>query len=428
MKLYLKNGRAVAKEGRAVLCDECPCTGCQYTYYVDHSRTESGDGKTWETAFRSVNDTLNSLEISTYRLSGCIIYVKIRGTVDYAINGENRDNRNYADMWFQPENDETRVNCIVNSSILPILSDIDNAHLVFDRWDISGSADYRQSYLSTIIYNCSYVTFLDINVDFSSDVLSANSNIALFSGGRMNFIGGNIHLTAVRYEGIPGIPMRDYGIVIALENISFATIRNLSIAIALEAHGNSAEYPYFRQIIATGLDPGSCTLENIAVRISGNVSDVRYFYAAAYTPRESGPSLFVSCSGEFSVNVDHGGWDPETSNSQYCCFSGYNLEKQEFRDCVQCCEESNPDPNPGANLCNTTCKPLPASSPAAARLMSAVPASPGTSCRYAEDTGEKAFPAAPCRGNRIICRKIDGHVSYAKACRPDKCKFYEKHS
>ena len=54
----------------------------------------------------------------------------------------------------------------------------------------------------------------------------------------------------------------------------------------------------------------------------------------------------------------------------------------------------------------------------------AVPAS--TSCRYAEDTGEKAFPAAPCRGNRIICHKIDGHVSYTKACTPEKCKYYEE--
>lgn len=71
--------------------------------------------------------------------------------------------------------------------------------------------------------------------------------------------------------------------------------------------------------------------------------------------------------------------------------------------------------------------PLPApSAPAAARLMSAAPASPGTSCRYAEDTGEKAFPNLPCRGNRIVCHKIDGHVSYARACRPGKCKFYEE--
>lgn len=56
----------------------------------------------------------------------------------------------------------------------------------------------------------------------------------------------------------------------------------------------------------------------------------------------------------------------------------------------------------------------------------AVTAAPSTSCRYAEDTGEKAFPAAPCRGNRIICHRIEGHVSYTKACTPEKCKFYEE--
>lgn len=47
-------------------------------------------------------------------------------------------------------------------------------------------------------------------------------------------------------------------------------------------------------------------------------------------------------------------------------------------------------------------------------------------CRYAEDTGKRAFPAAPCRGNRIICHRIAGHTSYTKACTPEKCRFYEK--
>ncbi len=50
----------------------------------------------------------------------------------------------------------------------------------------------------------------------------------------------------------------------------------------------------------------------------------------------------------------------------------------------------------------------------------------GTRCRFAEDTGKRAFPAAPCRGNRIICHKIEGHTSYTKACSPEKCKFYEE--
>lgn len=54
------------------------------------------------------------------------------------------------------------------------------------------------------------------------------------------------------------------------------------------------------------------------------------------------------------------------------------------------------------------------------------PPASGVRCRYAEDTGEKAFPAAPCRGNRIICHKIEGHTSYTKACTPEKCKFYEE--
>ena len=48
-----------------------------------------------------------------------------------------------------------------------------------------------------------------------------------------------------------------------------------------------------------------------------------------------------------------------------------------------------------------------------------------TTCKYAEDTGERAFVAAPCRGNKIICRKIDGHISYTKACCAEQCKFFE---
>ena len=65
-------------------------------------------------------------------------------------------------------------------------------------------------------------------------------------------------------------------------------------------------------------------------------------------------------------------------------------------------------------------------SASASMLRTASAASPSTSCKYAEDTGERAFPAAPCRGNRIICHKIDGHTSYTKACSPEKCKFYEE--
>ena len=56
----------------------------------------------------------------------------------------------------------------------------------------------------------------------------------------------------------------------------------------------------------------------------------------------------------------------------------------------------------------------------------AATASPSTACRYAEDTGEKAFPAAPCRGNRIICHRLEGHVSYTKACTPEKCTLFEQ--
>ena len=49
----------------------------------------------------------------------------------------------------------------------------------------------------------------------------------------------------------------------------------------------------------------------------------------------------------------------------------------------------------------------------------------GGGCRYAFDTGERAFVTLPCRGNRIECKRT-GSTSYAAACRPDKCNFYEE--
>ena len=48
-------------------------------------------------------------------------------------------------------------------------------------------------------------------------------------------------------------------------------------------------------------------------------------------------------------------------------------------------------------------------------------------CRYAQDTGEVAFQAAPCRGNRIICQhpQNTGFVSYGRQCRREKCVFFD---
>lgn len=51
---------------------------------------------------------------------------------------------------------------------------------------------------------------------------------------------------------------------------------------------------------------------------------------------------------------------------------------------------------------------------------------PTTACKYAQDTGEIAFVRAPCRGNKIICKKISGHVSFAKACNSEFCKYFEQ--
>ncbi len=49
----------------------------------------------------------------------------------------------------------------------------------------------------------------------------------------------------------------------------------------------------------------------------------------------------------------------------------------------------------------------------------------GVLCVHAHDTGEPAFVGLPGRGARIECRKT-GIVTYAAACRPDKCISYEE--
>jgi len=49
----------------------------------------------------------------------------------------------------------------------------------------------------------------------------------------------------------------------------------------------------------------------------------------------------------------------------------------------------------------------------------------GTLCRHAVDTGEPAFLALPCRGNRIECRKT-GVTTYAAACRGGNCGYYAR--
>lgn len=48
-------------------------------------------------------------------------------------------------------------------------------------------------------------------------------------------------------------------------------------------------------------------------------------------------------------------------------------------------------------------------------------------CKHAFDTGEIAFPTAPCRGHRIICQHPQnaGFVSYGRQCQREKCVFFD---
>lgn len=92
-RAWLNKGRMVLKDGRAALCDECPC-GCgpyagyyDYAYYVDYSAAASGDGLAPATAFKTLNDVFNSADIYNYRKAGKIVCVFIAGAITWHPQG-----------------------------------------------------------------------------------------------------------------------------------------------------------------------------------------------------------------------------------------------------------------------------------------------------------------------------------------------------
>lgn len=87
MKPYLKNGRIVMQNGRAILCDECPCE-CYRTFYLDTTLPEGGDGKSWETAFNDMNTAVLNYELMKARVdiglrTDRFICLRVRGVTTY---------------------------------------------------------------------------------------------------------------------------------------------------------------------------------------------------------------------------------------------------------------------------------------------------------------------------------------------------------
>jgi len=137
---WYKGKRLIYSGKRKVLCAECPC-GCRYTYYVDHSLATSGDGLTWETAFNTINRVFALAYIKDYRDAGCTIYVKIRGAVNYRIDGQYLaySMENY--VYLQPEDDDHRVtyNFFSSSedSLYLVMREFYTVYVVFEKWDFN---------------------------------------------------------------------------------------------------------------------------------------------------------------------------------------------------------------------------------------------------------------------------------------------------
>ena len=394
MRMYSRHGRTVLANGRTILCYICPC-GCPAVFYVDHSRSESGDGKSWETAFNSINDVFTG-KTQRYRNRGCNIYVRIRGTVNYSIAGTGYNSK-YKDpiayVYLMPETDESFVECELSN--IPLVDNFSyHDAIVFYRWKISAKTTSEGGLFGDGSNSPRHTTILDstINIDQSLSDLRGGTYIS-------------------------GIDIGNY-----------ATIKNSTINVVFDIRGKQNNEAVTSCHGIYNFISG--TFENVNVNLSGNISGL--YRVKIYAYRDGlDSSSYYNCSSSFSVNVLNasGGYG-------ICRFYNGRSSDNKFKNCTHYCDtagdfsDGNSDSfceyRPGSR--STSCAPVTNTDDLllSSTYMNAASATPSTSCRYAEDTGEKAFPAAPCRGNRIICHKIEGHTSYTKACSPEKCKFYEE--
>lgn len=391
MKLFTYKGRAALRGNRAILCNYCPC-GCPDVVYVDYNKSESGNGKTWETAFKSINSVLDSDEIYSYRKKGCEILVRIRGIVNETITGKwFRDE--FPMIYLYPETDDLRVTC--NLSDVPLIKDYSRGcSLTFYNWDIYSNntspitltdiftREYAYNYINTnIYYNLNTSSFLALSVLYLSSK-SRVENVSLNINIESNYTGSD-----EKTHGIQGV---------------------------------RAEY-------------GECVISNCKVNFTGSIKNAYRVILRSFFLIDAGS--VISCGSDFNVNISD-------------CSGGYGLcrfyhtrgDKTEFYNCTQYCktfgnffEDNNDSFCDDSGARGGSCLPLNSDDEANFSGYSAVLFSNNassskikTNCKFAVDTGELAFMSAPCRGNRIMCEKIPGFISYAKACSPEKCKFFQE--
>ena len=391
MRLFTNKGRAVLQGNKAILCNYCPC-GCPDVVYVDYNKSESGNGKTWETAFKSINAVLDSDEIYSYRKKGCEILVRIRGIVNETITGKwFRDE--FPMIYLYPETDDLRVTC--NLSDVPLIkSSSYGCSLTFYNWDIT-SNNKVQVVLGDIFTPQYAYNYINTNIYYN---LNTSSLLA--------------------------------GSILRLGSKSKA--ENLSLNINVESnYGNSDKKTQGMQGLQAEF--GECVIRNCKVNFTGSIKNAYRVILRSFFLIDAGS--VISCGGDFNVNISDcsGGYG-------LCRFYHTRSDKTEFYNCTQYCKtfgnffEDNLD-----SFCDDggprggSCLPLNSDDEAnfsgystVLFLNTASSSKIKTNCKFAVDTGELAFASAPCRGNRIMCERIPGFISYAKACSPEKCKFFQE--
>lgn len=323
-RAWLKNGRMVLKDGRAALCDECPCdTGCRYTYYVDHARDTSGDGLSWETAFKSVNDAFNSKKIRDFRLIGCAIYVKIRGDVNYFITGSYISIVLDGLIVLQPENN----NSVVNGRLTgPHLIEQWAYNVAFERWVVSMDIPHAPGTFvfamwgSAVFKNCRFTLNIILGADgqYFGALYTTNGVLTV----------QNCDIVVVFSGDAP----KEYFQTTTFRAISTGSLHGLKVT-KTTINISIPDGVIFRSFEFIGIQAKkNYVLENNNVTISWNqdkyLDGYSNFYCYAIT---GGYGLVASCDGRFNLNV------LDVQNYKTCRFYMRTAEIPTFYNCAQYC-------------------------------------------------------------------------------------------
>jgi len=295
--MWLQNGRAILNDGRAVLCSECPC-GCRYTYYVDHSLETSGDGHSWETAFNSVNDAFNSLEISNYRISGCKIFVKIRGTITYYLSGA-YSSASPGKIVLRPEYDDGRVTADFGYQYNNTMH-ISNA--VFDKWDISVTSTIagNPGGVFDLSGDCSFQNCtMDCNFEWGSSYFEY---AVIYSAGSILTINNCEFNLSISRSG-SSLWSSNISLIQKSSTGTSLIVKDTTINLKTTGLANNANVS-LSGIVSTAVS-GACVLENVTVNfdISTSYNSSKYIRFLAYAFNLTTYGAVSSCGGLFDISV-----------------------------------------------------------------------------------------------------------------------------